>query len=105
MSRRPPTTHDLRPTSPGLAAIYDWYVGVDPARVSEYSRAREDARRDDVILRAIGELVERWEAGDAGDVPLHEWLGMSWEDWAAMTADPLDIPAGYIVPERPIGGL
>lgn len=56
---------------------------------------------DDEIRERIDDLVDRWHDGEWEGSPLRDILGMDGPQYAAF-AERGELPAGYVVPDRPI---
>jgi hypothetical protein len=50
-----------------------------------------------VTPEELDDLVDLWHEGAGGDLPLHEFLGMTWAEYAAWTRD-------GTMPERGVDG-
>ena len=48
----------------------------------------------------LDDLVDRWHKGEGGSMPLHEWLGMTWEEYGPFAMDANHLPTNYILPTR-----
>jgi hypothetical protein len=49
---------------------------------------------------ALDDLIDRWHEGEGREMKLHEWLGMTREEYGPFASRAV-IPAGYRLPVRP----
>jgi hypothetical protein len=48
----------------------------------------------------MDDLIDLWHEGDGQGMSLHEWLGLTWDQFARWAEDPSDLPEGYEPPAR-----